>query len=149
MDNLVDYSIGILIAFLLFAIFYWRKENNMRKFLMVVLMAVGCSFAAKIDSAKVHVDSVKHPLTARIPDSLKHRVDSAIAVKKAEKPTKIAVDSLQKVFKAKRDSLVGTIKDVRVKAAVRTRIDSVEARHYRLRDKIDEKKEIIKNKTAK
>lgn len=127
---------------------------------MVVLMAVGCAFAgtgAKADSAKTHKDtakvivkdSTKPVLFKGIPDSLKHKADSAWAAKKAEKPSKIAIDSLQKVFKAKRDSLVGTIKDVKVKAIVKARVDSVEARHYRLRDKIEEKKELIKAKKAK
>ena len=32
---------------------------------------------------------------------------------------------------------------------VKARIDSVEARHYRLRDKIEEKKELIKAKKQK
>lgn len=132
----------------------------MRKLMMVVLMAVGCAFAgtgAKADSAKTHKDtakvivkdSTKPVLFKGIPDSLKNKADSAWAAKKAEKPSKIAIDSLQKVFKAKRDSLVGTIKDVKVKAIVKARVDSVEARHYRLRDKIEEKKELIKAKKAK
>ena len=128
-----------------------NKEMFMRKLMMVVLMAVGCTFAGtavKVDSAKVHSDTVK-VLFKGMPDSLKHNVDSALAIKKAEKPTKIAVDSIQKVYKAKRDSLVGMIKDVKVKGAVKARIDTLEAKHYKLRDRIEAKRELIKAKTAK
>lgn len=121
----------------------------MRKLMMVVLMAVGCAFAGtavKVDSVKVHKDTTKAVLFKGIPDSLKHRVDSALAIKKAGKPSKIAVDSLQKAFKAKRDSLVGTIKDVKVKDAVKARIDTLEAKHYKLRDRIEAKRELIESK---
>lgn len=123
----------------------------MRKLMMVVLMAVGCAFAGaavKVDSLKVQRDTTK-VLFKGIPDSLKHKVDSAWAVKKAEKPTKIAVDSLQKAYKAKRDSLVRMIKDAKVRGAVKARIDTLEAKHYKLRDRIEAKKELIKAKTAK
>ena len=123
----------------------------MRKLMMVVLMAVGCTFAGtavKVDSLKVQKDTAK-VLFKGMPDSLKHNVDSALAIKKAEKPSKIAVDSLQKVYKAKRDSLVGMIKDVKVKGTVKARIDTLEAKHYKLRDRIEAKKELIKAKTAK
>lgn len=124
----------------------------MRKLMMVVLMAVGCVFAGtavKTDSVKVYKDTTKAVLFKGIPDSLKHKVDSAWAIKKAEKPSKIAVDSLRKASKVKRDSLVGLIKDIKVKGVVKARIDSVEAQHYKLRDKIEAKKEFIEAKKAK
>lgn len=118
---------------------------------MVVLMAVGYTFAGtavNVDSVKVHNDTAKPVMFKGIPDSLKHLVDSAWTIKKAEKPSKIAIDSLQKAFKAKRDSLVGAIKDVKVKGAVKARIDTLEAKHYKLRDRIEAKKELIKAKKA-
>lgn len=136
----------------------------MRKFVMVVLMAVGCLFANTVDSSKIHKEPTKIVQPAvrdtvvdnfKIKcDSLKVKVDSILASKKssvdsAKASAKIVVDSLHKAFQAKRDSLVNTIKDVKLKAAVQARIDTVEARHYRLRDKIEAKKELIKSKNTK
>lgn len=162
MNILVEYLFGIVIAIHNHCqcLLVESMEVNMRKLMMVILMAVGCAFAGtatKVDTVKAHKDtakifvkdSIKPVVFKAIPDSLKHKIDSAWAVKKAEKPSKIAVDSLRKASKVKRDSLVGLIKDVKVKGAVKARIDSVEVRHYRLRDKIEEKKELIKAKKEK
>jgi hypothetical protein len=136
----------------------------MRKFVMVVLLAVGCLFAGTVDSTKMHNEptkivrpAVRDTVVDKVKikyDSLKVKVDSILKCKKssvdsAKATAKIAVDSRHKSAKAKRDSLVNTIKDVKTKAAVRARIDTVEARHYRLRDKIEAKKELIKSKQTK
>jgi len=114
-------------------------------------VALQAEHKAKIDSLVADRKAKDSAAFAKIPDSVKAKIDSA---RSAWKKLAIAdtgarkekVDSLKKVFDGKRDSAISKIKDTAVQNKIKAHLAEIDAHRAEIRAKIEAKKAEIKGK---
>ena len=134
----------------------------MRNLIVAIVLVAGVCFSAPVKVNTARVDSAVtaqkikdsilfSELRKAVPDSLRARVDSAQKVWKSIQPTNkkvdaVVVDSLNKVFSEKRDSILSKIKDTAEAVKIKARIAVLEAERAELKAKLDARKSEIVSK---
>ena len=113
--------------------------------------ALRASHIAKLDSVVKYRKAKDSAIVAKLPDSIKIRIDSVRTAWKAAALAdsgvrKARFDSLKAVYTAKRDSAISKIKDTAVQKKVRARLAELDADKAAIKEKIDARKAEIAKK---